>query len=256
MAEAAIRIALLARAGKAREQLHRALDDAGANIVVEGDPAELDPAQVAGTAPTVYLVSLEPALETALDRFDELLSNPDVEVMFDDGEVTGKLDGWDLNRWARHLASKLLGSAALPPAPENLQVEYGHVAIAPGAPPTPAELMDGERLEDYTSDASELADSVPVSPSLTSGEASGLDFSGTDLDLGSLDFLDLAGAASPSPDAATTAANAEEAYGELDLGESVSFSSFGQDAEESTLGDLDADVAELAAQLEAFEQAD
>jgi chemotaxis response regulator CheB len=254
MAEAAIRIALLARAGKAREQLHRALDDAGANIVVEGDPAELDPAQVAGQAPTVFLVSLEPALETALDRFDELLSAPDVEVMFDDGEVTGKLDGWDLNRWARHLASKLLGSGALPPVPENLRAEYDHIAIAPGAPPTPAELMDGARLEDYTTDTSELADSVPVSPSLTSSEAGEFDLSAADLDATGLDFPELPGA---DASAATQAAlGPPSSYGELDLDESVSFSSFGQDAEEPTLGDLDADVAELAAQLEAFEQND
>ena len=109
MTETGVRVALLARAGKARDQLHRALNEAGAQIVAEGDPAELDPAQVAGQAPTVFLVSLEPAIETALERFDELLAAPGVEVMFDDAEVTGKLDGWDLNRWARHLASKLLG---------------------------------------------------------------------------------------------------------------------------------------------------
>ena len=41
--------------------------------------------------------------------------------------------------------------------------------LQPGLPPTPAELMDGAKLEDYTADSSELADWVPTSPSLASG---------------------------------------------------------------------------------------
>ena len=57
-----VRIALLARAGKARDQLHAALNEAGANIVAEGDPAQLEPAQVAGHRPNFFLVSLEPAM--------------------------------------------------------------------------------------------------------------------------------------------------------------------------------------------------
>ena len=166
MADAGVRVALLARAGKARDQLHRALSEAGAVIVAEGDPSELDPADVAGQVPSVYLVSLEPAIETALDRFDELLAADGVEVMFDDAEVTARLDGWDLNRWARHLASKLLGSEGLPPVPSDAtNWDRADVALDPGAPPTPAELMDDARLEDYIADTSELADSIPISAS-------------------------------------------------------------------------------------------
>lgn len=252
MAEADVRVALLARAGKAREQLRRALSEAGANVVAEGDPAELDPAQVAAAAPTVFLVSLEPAVEAALDRFDELLAAPDVEVMFDDAEVTGKLDGWDLNRWARHLANKLLGSEMLPPVPEGAFLDSSHGQIGPGAPPTPAQLMDGARLEDYTSDASELADSVPVSPSLTSSSAGDPGLGELELDGGSLDFIGMAGEGPADADGSAS----ESLYGELDLADSVSFSSFRQEAAELPPGDLDADVAELAAQLEAFEQND
>jgi len=119
MAEQAMRIALLARAGNARDQLHRALTDLGANLVAEGDPSELDPAHVASLQPALVLISVEPAIEAALDRFDDLLAMPGIDVMYDDAEVTRQLDGWDLNRWARHLAAKLLGSDVLPPAPEG-----------------------------------------------------------------------------------------------------------------------------------------
>ncbi len=260
MADTAVRVALLARAGKAREQLHKALTEGGASIVAEGDPAELDPATVAAAAPTCYLVSLEPAAEAALERFDELLAAPDVEVMFDDAEVTSKLDGWDLNRWARHIASKLLGGEFLPAAPMDSEFTGSEVMPVPGAPPTPAELMDSARLEDYTVETSELASSVPTSPSLTgaaSEESSGqftldTDFS-LDFDLSSLELGEAAARASaPAPELSQPS---DSEFGELNLGKSISFSSF-QDGAVETFSSLDADVAELAAQLDAFEKTD
>ena len=253
MADAGVRVALLARAGRARDQLHRALGEAGAQIVVEGDPAELSPAQVAKQSPTVFLVSLEPAIEASLDRFDELLSAPGVEVMFDDAEITAKLDGWDLNRWARHLASKLLGTEGLPPAPNDAPAwTQDHISLDPGAPPTPAELMDGARLEDYTTDASELADSVPVSPSLLAESPDlGLDM---DVDLTALDEAFEQRSPAVAHREADSEAEGEALYVDIDLDESVSFSSFAP--EDHAHGDLDADVAELAAQLEAFEKND
>jgi len=281
MTEHGVRVALLARAGMARDQLHRALNEAGAEIVAEGDPADLDPKQVADCRPTVFLVSLEPSIEKALDKFDGLLAAPGIEVMFDDAEVTGKLDGWDLNRWARHVASKLLGGETLPPAPTDaIFVEEGEVTLRPGLPPTPAELMDHAKLEDYTAESSELADWVPTSPSLTPapgaagaddasaettfswdgsqeavGDGSESEFSldtdlGIDVDLGELEFA-------PTPDPVEPAAqeSAEPILGDMEFGESIRFSSFNEEQPE-VLGDLDADVAQLAAQLEAFEKTD
>ena len=67
-----MRVALLARAGQARDQLHRALEEAGVLIVAEGDPAELDPKDVAEKLPKFFLVGLEPATEKSIDRFDAL----------------------------------------------------------------------------------------------------------------------------------------------------------------------------------------
>jgi chemosensory pili system protein ChpB (putative protein-glutamate methylesterase) len=281
-----VRVALLARAGQARDQLHRALEEAGALIVAEGDPGELDPKDVAEKLPKVFLVSLEPAIEKSLERFDSLLEKDGVEVMFDDAEVTSKLDGWDLNRWARHLAGKLLGSETLPPAPEGaLALGEGSdpasdagTLLQPGLPPTPAELMDGAKLEDYTSDSSELADWVPTSPSLapkaevadaaadnfswdgsqSEVEPEGKEFKldtdlGIDVDLASLDF---APAPDPVPAASETSLDDEPIFQDIPS-EGIRFSSFNDDAAASEqIGDLDADVAALAAQLEAFEKTD
>lgn len=118
MAESSVRVALLARAGNARDQLRRALSELGAELVAEGDPAELDPVSVSNQSPTLIVVSLDSAIEVDLERFDSLLAEPGIEVIYDDAEVTRKLEGWDLNRWARHLAAKLVGNEALlPPLP-------------------------------------------------------------------------------------------------------------------------------------------
>ena len=250
MAEDGVRVALLARAGKARDQLRTALDEAGATVVAEGDPLQLDPSEVAAAKPNYYLVSLEPAIEAALERFDDLLAAPGVEVMFDDAEVTAKLDGWDLNRWARHLASKMLGHDGLPPVPEDSPAWPETELSETGAPPTPAQLMDGAKLEDYTTDTAALADSVPMSASLATPDM-GLDMD-MDLDLSSLES-DLTPAAAQGSDPGPLLA-ADSGFGDLDFDESVSFSSF--TPTEPMAGDLDADVAELAAQLEAFDKRD
>jgi chemotaxis response regulator CheB len=285
-----LRVALLARAGAARDQLRKALEEAGVVIVAEGDPGELDPKDVKEKLPKVFLVGLEPATEKSIERFDGLFSEDGVEVMFDDAEVTAKLDGWDLNRWARHLAGKLTGSEMLPPAPEGAFaigefVAPAHdagVLLQPGLPTTPAEEMAGAKLEDYTSESPELAEWVPTSPSLTdapkaeadaaaeagfrwdgsqSGASGGDDGAfkldtdlGIDVDLASLELA-------PTPDGSTTTAAGD--YGAVEIadmpdlptGDGMHFSSLEGDGSEEP-GDLDADVAALAAQLEAFEKSD
>lgn len=242
MSDATVRVALLARAGKARDQLHRALGEAGASIVVEGDPNELDPAHVAGFSPTCYLVGLEPAVERSLDRFDELLGAPDVEVMFDDAEVSGKLDGWDLNRWARHIATKLMGRDEHPPAPEGSVYMYEDAppAAEDGLPSRGLDLaspsMDGEGDQD---DLSGSIDFDAATPAASAAAGNGLDFDldALDLDLANMNF----GGDASASDASDTSAD--------DLSDSIDFSSGG----DAGGLDLDLDVAELTAQLEAYE---
>lgn len=117
-----LRVAILGRAGAAREQLRAALVENGVTPVVEGDPAELDPAEVARLRPQVLLIGLEPAIEDALDRFEALVDDAAVEVVFDDVEVTGELSGWERARWIRHLLAKLRRhDDVLPPPPEGAQ---------------------------------------------------------------------------------------------------------------------------------------
>lgn len=171
MLDSPVRVALLARPGDARDQLRRALAELGARLVAEGDPAELDPAQVASEQPTVVLVSLEPAIEDSLSRFDDLLAAPGIDVMYDDAETTRQLDGWDLARWARHLAAKLVGTDLLPPAPGGSDhVPEMNLTLEPGAPRTPAQEMADEKLEDYAAESLDLSEWVPTEPSLATAE--------------------------------------------------------------------------------------
>jgi hypothetical protein len=229
-----VRVALLARPGPAREQLRKSLTELGATLVAEGDPAELDPDTVAGQTPNLVLVSLEPAIEGALERFDALLATDGVEVMYDDAEVTRNLEGWDLARWARHLASKLVGTALLPPAPAHAPAEEQDMQPVPGAPPTPAQLMDHARLEDYTAESPDLAEWVPTNPSLTEGVAAPAEdeparpreadeLPDFDLDLGDIESAmqglpeaDAAPAAMPAA-APEAAAEEEFSFGDLSL---------------------------------------
>ena len=60
-------------------------------------------------APDVVLVILDALVEQALDRFDAVLGDPALEILFDDADVAAKRDAWETARWARHLQAKLHG---------------------------------------------------------------------------------------------------------------------------------------------------
>jgi chemosensory pili system protein ChpB (putative protein-glutamate methylesterase) len=207
MVNAGLRIALLAKAGDARQQLQTALKDLGAELVCEGDPSEITPSNLLDLKPAVVVVGLEPSLEKSLQAFDDVLNNTSFEVVYDDAEVSGQLSGWDLNRWARHLAAKLTGSDIMPPIPAGAVGLDEAIQIAPGAPQTPEQAMADAKFEDYLSATSSMAVDVPAST----------DFSDAlERDKGSLsveeakpaleiDFLDLEKAMqSPAPTAQKT----------------------------------------------------
>lgn len=165
MSEVATRVAVLGVEGDARAQLRRALAEFGADIAIEGDPRQLDPAAVSSASPAFILVSLDDAIEDALDSWQDLFDNPEITVIFDEAAVTRELGGWELARWARHLASKLLGdqTAILPAPPAHAErLPQSDLQPRPGAPITPEQTMRDARLEDYTRDTVDLAGAVPV----------------------------------------------------------------------------------------------
>ncbi len=115
-------VALLARPGLARERLREALALAGIELVLEEDPQALAPEALQACAPNAVVVALEPAVEDALERLEDALSSPDFVLVFDEAEVAARREGWEMQRWARHLAAKLHGHrSVLPPGAEEEQ---------------------------------------------------------------------------------------------------------------------------------------
>lgn len=120
------RVVLLARPGVARERTQAGVVQAGAEVAAVLDPAVAFEADVRAQAPDVLLVVLDPVVEQALDRFEGVLGDPAIDVMFEDADVAARREGWEAARWARHLNAKLYGhhdvlprarDAAPPPAP-------------------------------------------------------------------------------------------------------------------------------------------
>ncbi len=150
MSESSRRAVLLARPGAACERLRSALSDAGAQLVLEADPTTLDPSALGLAAPQVIVVALDAVTEDAIERFDPVLADPAVEVIYEEAALAASREGWDLARWSRHLSAKLQGHGdVLPPghepegegdafvAPEPAPVAAAVVAVAaePVAPP-------------------------------------------------------------------------------------------------------------------------
>jgi len=119
MSRTARRVALLARPGAASDRMREALVLAGAQVVLEADPVVTAQSAVLATRPEVVLVVLDAATDEALERFDSLLSDPSIEVIFEEAELATSRVGWDAARWVRHLNAKIHRSDdVLPPGRE------------------------------------------------------------------------------------------------------------------------------------------
>ncbi len=146
MSSDVIRVALLARAGTARDRLRDVIGTAGAECVLEGDPAELSPSALAECAPKVILVALDPQTEDALEAFDEVLADPQLEVIYEEASLASSREGWDMARWQRHLVAKMQSHGdVLPPGTEQEdaeQVALDTVAVIDWNPVAMADVAD------------------------------------------------------------------------------------------------------------------
>ncbi len=152
-------VALLARPGQARERLREAVVQAGGYLVLEDDPTTLDAQSLHDAGPSVVLVALEPAIEDALERLDAALDAPQLTLIFDEADLAARREGWEAQRWIRHLSAKLHGhDNVLPPGHEvetTLQPE-------PGLPPTPEQLHSGASGEFLIEEAADAAYDLPA----------------------------------------------------------------------------------------------
>ncbi|MBX3714259.1 MAG: hypothetical protein KF800_20020 [Lysobacter sp.] len=156
---AGTRVALLARPGKAADNLADAVRQAGAELLVAVDPSATDEAALRALAPQALLIALEPSIEAALDRFDEILVDPSMIVIFDEADVAAHRSGWDAQRWVRHLSAKLRrDSNVLPPGAES-DTEW---QPSPGKVPAPSAAYADVDMSGFTREAVARADSVPA----------------------------------------------------------------------------------------------
>jgi chemotaxis response regulator CheB len=161
--QSSLGVALLGRADAARASLRRALEDLGVQVVFEGDPSGLQPDQVLQAGPSVVLVNLGSGVEDDIDHLDSLFDSPEVNVVFNEADVSSQLEGWDLARWARHLAAKITGrDATIPPPPPGAEpLTVRNFMPVPGAPPTPAQLTVERPIEEFMIEAEERVEDVP-----------------------------------------------------------------------------------------------
>ena len=152
-------VALLARPGAARERLKEAVLAAGGHLVLEEDPNQMQPSALQSAAATLVLVALEPAVEDALERLEPALDSPQLELMFEEAELAARREGWDAQRWTRHLAAKLQGHGnVLPPGQE----EEALAMPEPGKPESPEQRHAGAPLQFHVDEAEQHIEDVPV----------------------------------------------------------------------------------------------
>lgn len=183
------RTVLLAQPGAASDRLRAALQQAGADVVLVADPSGIAVEAVLAAEPDSVLVALDPATEAQLDRFDAVLGNPQITVIFDEAELAARREGWDAARWSRHLQAKLYGhDDVLPPG----QTESDDDFPQPGLPITPQQHHAQASFVEYAGEAGVHADVLPTDAvgaglaEVDAVDAEMLDIDGGDL--GAIDF--------------------------------------------------------------------
>ena len=116
-------------------RLRDALCEHGARIVHEGGVASLDGERLRAINADVIVVNLDDGADDALEPLYALLDGDRPRVVFNDAQASRALSGWDRERWARHLAVKVLEHGDVdPPRPADAR------AVEP--PPAPATTGD------------------------------------------------------------------------------------------------------------------
>lgn len=111
-----VAVALVYQSPALNEHVRNALGEFGARLVYETASKDFQLQALEGSGASVVVVNLDPDVEEDTEQIEQLLFDEKRKVIFNDGEVTSKLSGWDQARWARHLVSKILGGRNLLPA--------------------------------------------------------------------------------------------------------------------------------------------
>lgn len=184
MAEPAMRVALLARPGAACDNLQAALRQAGADVVLVADPTSSDAGTLSASSPQAVLVALEPSVEDALVRYDEILLDPATIVIYDEVALAAHREGWDAARWARHLSAKLgRHHDVLPPGAD---VDIQQAAAVPMQVSTASVASVAPIQDDAAMELSLADDFDEIHLGVDEAESDRLAEAGGDIDFGGL----------------------------------------------------------------------
>jgi chemotaxis response regulator CheB len=190
---ATVPVVLLGGSDALRTQMRTALSELGAELLHEGDIAGADCRQIIALAPRVVLVNLEAGSEDALDALDELFAEPSINVVFNEAEASSQLSGWDLARWARHLAAKVLGHTnTVPPPPVGAEaLPDCNLQPEPGAPPTPAEEVGDVAIDSFAAEAANSEAAVPSSPRLEAAEIEPVEIEASEIEAVEIEAVEI-----------------------------------------------------------------
>lgn len=108
------RVAMIYEVPPPKDYLQDALQEADIPLAAMYRVNELDSLEIPGT--DVILVSIDEAMEPYLEKITDFVADTSLPVVFEESEVSRQLEGWDRNRWLRHLRAKLMGSSDTRPA--------------------------------------------------------------------------------------------------------------------------------------------
>jgi two-component system chemotaxis response regulator CheB/chemosensory pili system protein ChpB (putative protein-glutamate methylesterase) len=182
-----VAVALLYDTRERGAHLREALAAFGAPIVYEAPTHLLDRAALERSQANVVVVNLDAQQDPDLDDVYGLLADDRYRVVFNDGDVSSALSGWDQARWARHLAAKILGADIDPPRPAD-------------AEPVPAAVPRSDAADEESARVEASAEPQAAAP--VQGEAVSEQASAAALSLASewsLDDPDTTPRATPEP---------------------------------------------------------
>lgn len=240
-------VALVYGESESSQVLRRALGEIGVDLVCDADIGSFNVDTLGASGADVVLISLDSVIEDRLDEVYGALDGSRYRVMFDDPEISSKLDGWEHARWQRHLAAKLRDICDWdPPRPEDATPVEVHVqadTAAPNAAESPEWLDEALSVLNTVGSAapdSDTVDDQPVSAEMPAPEPA------ADTGIDNAQALDQTAQSEPDDKAAVSASVANDtSLTDVQAAASPDLS----------VADIDDDVA-LLAELDALADAD
>jgi len=178
MTEMAPAVALLFDDTELVAQLREALQERGARIVHEGGVSSLSRELLQQVGADVLVINLDDSADDALDHLYEVIDDERHRVVFNDAQASRSLAGWDRDRWARHLAVKVLAVGDVdPPRPDGQHLIDTPVVATPAPPATPAApVAVAAAVEPAATPEPEIDEVASAAPSLAEAEPEAEDF--------------------------------------------------------------------------------